>query len=383
MRILHLVEDDGKFIDPLIRMFDSFGCHESRFAVLCARPPEGTSIRNRERVEWVVEGSPEYRALCVWAPDLVWVHYRDPLKERFVRDCRPAPAVMWSVWGGDFYDFSGMRLYGRETLRLLRRSRSFPAYCRDRLHGLLASPLFRRLYLLRHGDTRRFLARVRFFSTVVPTEVPLVAPLLPRSALPVYFVYGGDARPELPVVKPGWDVWVGNSASLTNNHFEAFTLVKAALPGSRVAAPLSYGQECLRDRVIGRGRADFGDGFTAFCGFMPYGDYVKEMAGRSIFVFGHVRQQAVGNVGLALCMGGCVFLDRRSPVYAFFRREGVDVFPLEDLRAADARGRIAAFFDRRQAGNVRRARGLLCPGNIRERIGRSLLRMERILEAGR
>lgn len=74
------------------------------------------------------------------------------------------------------------------------------------------------------------------------------------------------------------------------------------------------------------------------------------MSSCSIFIFGMKRQQAAGNIRIALLCGGCVFLDTHNPVYKHYINMGVVLYPLE--RIAEGFDKILAEFKPHQKSNI-------------------------------
>jgi len=64
---------------------------------------------------------------------------------------------------------------------------------------------------------------------------------------------------------------------------------------------------------------------------MPIDDYISVLQSCSVVVMNHLRQQALGNIVIALYMGAKVFLDEHNPVYEFFTKQGAFIFKLDQL----------------------------------------------------
>ena len=64
--------------------------------------------------------------------------------------------------------------------------------------------------------------------------------------------------------------------------------------------------------------------------FMPFADYKRIIGSCSIAIFGHERQQAMGNINTALNMGCKVFLSATSPVFTFLKKLGVYVYSIQN-----------------------------------------------------
>ena len=63
------------------------------------------------------------------------------------------------------------------------------------------------------------------------------------------------------------------------------------------------------------GEQYFGRKFNAIRDFMPLEEYNKFLLSADVFIYGNWRQEAVGNILIALFIGGKVFLDEKNPLY--------------------------------------------------------------------
>ena len=132
----------------------------------------------------------------------------------------------------------------------------------------------------------------------------------------------------------GNDVWLGNSASVCNNHLDILLLLarrkcRSQLEGRKVVTPLSYGEPWMRSLVSRIGRVLFGEFFKPLKSFLPRDDYNSLMLNCSTMIIGATEPLAQGNIITALWLGMRVYLSEKSMSYLFFKRIGVVVFSLE------------------------------------------------------
>jgi len=128
----------------------------------------------------------------------------------------------------------------------------------------------------------------------------------------------------------GEDILVGNSATPTNNHLEAFELLATLGVGNRkVFVPLNYGDDAYRDAVLKAGAHLLGDAFQPILEFLPLAKYNELISHCSIVIMNHRRQQALGNICTMLYRGAKVFLDEENPVYGFFKDRGAHIYPMK------------------------------------------------------
>jgi hypothetical protein len=127
----------------------------------------------------------------------------------------------------------------------------------------------------------------------------------------------------------GTNILLGNSASATNNHLEAFDLLtKINIADRKIVTPLSYGCPKYAKAIIKEGKKQFGDQFTPLNSFLPIDDYNQLMSDCGIVIMNHYRPQAVGNIIAALYMGTKVYLND-TEIYRYFRDLGCHVYLIE------------------------------------------------------
>lgn len=128
----------------------------------------------------------------------------------------------------------------------------------------------------------------------------------------------------------GNNIIVGNSASYTNNHRLAFEqLSKYDLGERKVIVPLSYGK--AKDYVLKCGNELIGRNFTPLIDFLSLTEYNRILLSANLFIYANFRQEALGNIIVALYLGAIVVLDKRNPLYGELISKGLVVFLMDDL----------------------------------------------------
>jgi hypothetical protein len=247
-----------------------------------------------------------------------------------------APAhvvVAWSGWGADFYHLlpgGENALLGPKTREIARRMSMKAASQHPLAFAKWLLRSVRREYV-RHTQLLPALKRIELFSAPIQDDYVLLKSALGKCFPALYgqinygsveqtFAIGGAAL-------CGQDILVGNSASLTNNHVEAFLqLAKHDLSGRKVVVPLSYGDPAYREVILKYGSKILGEHFDPVINFMPLAEYNKRISRCSVVVMNHRRQQALGNIGTLVYKGAKLFLDERNVVYKFMQRRGAHVF---------------------------------------------------------
>ena len=125
---------------------------------------------------------------------------------------------------------------------------------------------------------------------------------------------------------------VGNSASRTNNHKYLLALLSQFdLRGKKVVVPLSYsGRARYVNEIVAYGKKEV-EGFVPLMKFMPLDEYNRLQSSTAVALFGNLRQEAIGNIMIALYMGAKVFLFESNPVYEWAATHNLKVYPMSAL----------------------------------------------------
>lgn len=128
-------------------------------------------------------------------------------------------------------------------------------------------------------------------------------------------------------------ILLGNSASFTNNHTYGMKFLSKVDIGDKcVKTPISYGGSVLwRNHIKRRGNRLFGKQYEPIEDFMSLADYNRLMITAEVYIYGSWRQEAFGNIVIALYLGAKVFLSNKSVLLKSFKRQGIILFELEKM----------------------------------------------------
>lgn len=212
----------------------------------------------------------------------------------------------WVIWGGDLYRYkrqlSGVREKISEKLRrfVIRRIGHLVTYLKGDVD------LARKWY----GATGVHHECIMYLSNVVDSRMINVVPKKRKSGL----------------IK----ILVGNSSDPENNHFEILDMLAAYKKNNiEIFVPLSYGDRDHARKVIDRGKELFGEKFFPLTDFIPFEQYYHFLKGMDIAIFGHRRQQAMGNTITLLGMGKTVYMRSDVSQWDLFAEEGISVFDIQ------------------------------------------------------
>ncbi len=350
-RFLHLIPDD-KFIDVACGIFEeaSPGAHDY---LIIGRAGTLRHIRtfHPHRLEIDMALKPEFLSLFP-SYSAVFIHYLANAARHIVFAAPVETRFIWLGWGADYYHLICPRdeLLLPRTREWLARSlrtrkiRNVLELLEEGLRSAMSPARALRLLALRArlrefgpGSRGEIELVNRFDAIATPIVEDFRAMLVRYPELRVSFLdwnywTEGFCAHDLPSVPSGNNILLGNSATPENNHLDALEFLSGFPIGDRkVICPLSYGDRQYGNAVEKYGRKLLGERFVPLRKYIDSGAYAKILGSCSIVIMNHIRQQALGNIVLALCSGAHVFLNARNPVNAAMRRMGVEVEVMESL----------------------------------------------------
>jgi hypothetical protein len=223
----------------------------------------------------------------------------------------------WVIWGGDLY------------FKILRR-RSLSTSIVEVLRTVVIN-------------------RIAVISTTVPGDFALVKKWYGSKAVFIQnLMYESHVARVNTGQSPASDtgsvtIQVGNSADPSNHHESVLReLKKSGVSTKAIYVPLAYGDRQYAEKIIRVGRELFGDKLIPILEMQTPEEYNRHLSQIDIALFGHKRQQGMGNIIALLSLGKKVYL--RSDVTSWDYLTSLDIFvfdvlDLSDLRRLDIRAR--------------------------------------------
>lgn len=344
VKIANIVKDD-KFIDSL---FDSMALLNDKwdndYLIVRNRKPDSYKyIKKSDRIIFVPKDAIlDY--LLDQKYDAVFLHSLTCLPSYIIPRIDKRIKVFWFSWGKDIYELPTQKpllkynLIKPETQKVLDKykknntptqKKTLKDYLRALKYKLFGSPNDKII-----KDYHKAVNRVDYFSGVLEYEYDLMKSVPGFRAKQVIFKYASLQTLEnqkQPSLYTGNNILVGNSASSTNNHLDIIPYLKKLDLGERkIILPLSYPKTKYYSEDISNAYLnEFGKNTMVLKEFMPAQEYMEVLLSCSIAIFFMERQQAVGNIGLALRNGCKVFLSETNPVYRFFNDLGLKIFSVQ------------------------------------------------------
>lgn len=334
---LHIVPDE-KVINRAIKAFDYVFPDENIFIVILRNGNvQSRYVKEQKNVYFSVYGEERFWNIVgdINRYTAIIIHFFTSASVKFVRSINH-PNIYWIAWGADLYsgllEGRGFQLYADRKILWRISPKKLPY--------LLYSLLYKILLYKRMHNMCKAVRKVHYF---VPDsmydEYPLLLSYYPEFSHLEYrdfFYYPIDeilgTTLYLSITK-GNNIIVGNSSSPSGNHVFVFQKLKERdiLHGRKVLVPLSYGNMQYADYIMKKGRQYLGDKFIAVRNFMPLEEYNRFLLSAGIFIYGNWRQEAVGNILIALFIGGKVFLEERNPLFDFYKSQGLVIFGMSEL----------------------------------------------------
>jgi len=273
--------------------------------------------------------------------NLVVLHSLNYFNSKIVLKGQNKTEFLWLLWGGEIYNnpyLFSKSIYGELT---------FNEFFNKRLYSF-KNKLRPYYYLIRHQEfdvdslIKKAAKKVSALGILHREEYDF---FLKKNIINKRIIYNKFTYYPLEFIFKdnmneyvnGNNIMLGNSASATNNHLEAFELLRQfELNNLKIITPLSYGNKDYTLKVLEYGREKLKGNFEPLTEFMELSRYIDILKQCGIVVMNHYRQQAVGNILSMIWMGAKVYLDERNTIYPYLNRIGCKVYSIsEDLKPAN------------------------------------------------
>lgn len=217
---------------------------------------------------------------------------------RFLKKC------IWLIWGGDLY------CYRNPRKRLV-----------DRAVELMRRRVIRKIAViasLTEGDYRLAQQWYGVDTTHIRLDYCIEN---------IYDILTEILRKKIKKDSTTLNIIVGNSATDTNKHMEAFEKLKEyAEQDIRVYVPLSYGDMEYGQQVEIIGKDYFGEKFIPLKTYMTQEKYFYLLNDMDIAIFNNDRQQGIGNIMALALLGKKVYLREKTSMWDEWVEQGQFVF---------------------------------------------------------
>ncbi len=333
--ILHIVSDE-KFIDMAYKVFEGASPENNEFMLVSNKKIQFKYIKNTPITlisPYKFLSKKFARSLTKY--DFIIFHslFNNDNKLQLIINADKKIKFVWIGWGGDYYKLLNRRLYLTKTSDLYR---SITKKNKTSILQEIKNYFKKKIYLRNINDKQKAINRINYFSPVLEEEYFLVKNSLKNFKSEFIDWNYGTLNETLGSFIDkrvnGDNILIGNSASFSNNHLEAFEAVrKLNIEKRKIIVPLSYGNKIYQNDIIKYGKDIFKNNFCPLIDFMPLNEYNEIISTSSIVVMNHLRQQAGGNIVVMLYLGAKIFLNKENLFYHFYKNQGAIIFSMDEL----------------------------------------------------
>jgi len=237
--------------------------------------------------------------------------------------------IIWSPFGYEVYNMLPefrSELYQEKTKGFIKRYKTKE----NRLFNLLTP--------LKAKSIRKAIQKTNFCSISIDTEFQTYKEKINHQLKQYWFTYYplDILIKDESVIENAPNILLGNSAFPSNNHLEAFELLKKQNIGTRkIITPLSYGDPKYAAEITKIGNEMFGTNFSPLLSFMPLDEYNTIVKSCGIVIMNQNRQQAFGNILSSVWFGAKVFLHPDNTIYSYLKKLGIHIYSVHDLGNRD------------------------------------------------
>lgn len=347
----HLMIDD-KFIDGFIEDAEKVSQKNTNVYFVNGIKEQAKHVKN-PKVEWISLNDKKFVSIIENASkdDKIIVHWYDLETGKFLLEKLGNEVPLYvALWGGEFYEDPYLYhidwIHDEKTLDFVKNNNIVPDKYNRRPHLI-----FKKIWLklnYKSKAKKQFIEKVktvkRIDKLLLPkhneSEVELIKNLYNLEKLD-YSNFNYDQNVDLASIqsietlsdkKDKTVVQIGNSATESNNHVDAFfVLSKFKEEGIQLVLPMSYGNPKYSSYVKKYGYELFNNKIEYLENFVTRGEYIKKLQEIDICLMFHNRQQAFGNCIPLLMLGKKLFLKKENSLFPFFKSIGVIIFDANEI----------------------------------------------------
>lgn len=346
----HLMIDD-KFIESFIDIAEKVSPQKNVYVYTFSFP--GKYVKNHEGVIAPYGSDALHKILSgLQANDKLFIHWFDDKLTPYLQIIDRSVFIGLFLWGGDFLEQTPELIknnYGTETYRWVERKKRCSMFHKTInpvkwLRMLKDYSTFRSrmsaMYKLLYANRNQFLERLDCMYHWNEDDILIIESAYNVEIKFHEFFYDlglQKIQPDFNALPSGKNIiWLGNSATPTNNHLEALISLKPYKGQPyQIVSPLSYGLNWYGKEIAQKGYMLHGNSFLGLMDFIPLDDYLKFIQQADVVIMNHHRSQAGANIFAFIYMGKKVFLNKRSTVYRLLKRNGIKVFDTDTIGQTD------------------------------------------------
>jgi len=273
--------------------------------------------------------------------DTLFVHFMDIEKARIVNGLTPEKKIVWFFWGGDGYHlgkfYNQFILPKTQKLRLKLAIDHFWNGGWKDVSKIVLGPLSD--YFYPNYQVLKAIRNVDYIVPIVPQDYYILTSRYNFSAELFHLNYINDVfstHPSIDQYESGKNILLGNSAHFSNNHMEAIDKLASYELGERkVIIPLSYGDEQYAKYIKKYARQNLGENTLILDNYLPLNEYRRLIASCNIMMMNQCRQQALGNVIIALWFEKTLYLNKKSGLYEYLVGHDFNILTVNEYKVGN------------------------------------------------
>lgn len=332
--IAHICIDE-KFIDCAIHIFESINGIKNTFYCYTTQPLH--FIKNKKEVKTYNDKKKLIEQINTCNYTIIFLHGRIlpyPLLYRI----KEQSTLVWLSWGFDLYNNNQIKLLNDRLINInLYKPITRSTLLKPKMLLRFAIEIARKIKNEKLIYAKKFYKRVDYISTVLPEEYEFIKEKCEKFSIKNFeFKYlieediPKDIQNHNKEIK---NILIGNSGSESNNHLDIlYALHTIDTSKRKIIIPINYAGKMSYVKEIKKTAHQLGiNNITYLERFIPYKEYARLLNSCSIAIFGHIRQQALGNIYMLLQRGVKIFLYRDSFVYKSLKKVGYKIYSIEDM----------------------------------------------------
>ena len=343
----HIMIDD-KFIDGFIEDAEKVSKEGSNIYFVRGKKENSVHVKH-PKCNWINLNDLNFinTLKSLTSQDKIIVHWYDlEIGELLLKELDTQVPLYVALWGGEFYEdpylYNIDWIHDSKTLKFVKKENIVAEKYKTRPHLF-----FKKMWLIINYKKKSSIEFERKRQTIkrinkllLPihddAEVELIKKIFDLDKLD-YSFFNYDLNVDFSSILALKNesisndkkliIQLGNSATESNNHVDAFYIIKKfAKQNIELFLPLSYGNKKYSLFVKKFGNKIFPDKIEYVESFLPRNIYIEKLQKTNICIMFHNRQQAFGNCIPLLMLGKKVYIKDNNPLYSLFKSIGITIF---------------------------------------------------------
>lgn len=335
--ILHVFNDE-KFFDGVSSFFNSLKDVENLYYYYSKEPIKSFKyIKHKERVK-IVSSFNEYKNILS-SPNIDIIYFQSlPSSYYYIfKYINPNTIIIWWCFGYEIYNnYRSIPALVHVDLFKPLTDEIRKSYINKNIYkNILRSIYYKIRYPFDYYYRRRIINRIDYFSPVLPIEYKLMKKNKYFKAKPFMINQGPgclSSNKEFRFHSKEGNILIGNSLTYSNNHLDILNrMINIKIENKKIIIPVNYGCNYGGSaNVLKQYFQSYSEKTIWLEDFILKEKYEELLSTVSHAIFGHMRQQSMGNIVMCLQTGVKVFLFKESINYKQLKEFGYIVFTIED-----------------------------------------------------